>query len=114
LVAAPAPAGPHALGIGGRKRVVECFLIRQQYQEPTGLMPLTGLKSPEQRRIGFGKCQQGTLADVIGQLIYPLEIIQNTACGTNDLAELKRLQAPRGTDLEMLCFSNRTSGGLMR
>jgi hypothetical protein len=58
--------------------VVECFLICQQYQQPTGLMPVTRLKSLEQRSIGFGQCQQRTLADVIGQLIYPFEIIQNT------------------------------------
>jgi hypothetical protein len=36
------------------------------------------IESLHQRPIGFGKCQQRTLAELIGQLIYPFEIIQNT------------------------------------
>jgi hypothetical protein len=35
------------------------------------------LKSSEQRPIGFGKRQQRALADIIRQLIYPLEIVEN-------------------------------------
>jgi hypothetical protein len=58
--------------------VFECVLICQQYQQATGLTPVRRLKSSEQCAIEFGECLQGTLADVIGQLIYPLEIIQDT------------------------------------
>ena len=31
----------------------------------------------KQLPLGFGNCQQRTLADIVGQLIYPLEIVEN-------------------------------------
>jgi hypothetical protein len=57
--------------------VVECVLICQQHQQATGLAPARRLKSSEQCAIEFRKCLQGTLADVVGQLIHALEIIQD-------------------------------------
>jgi hypothetical protein len=57
--------------------MVECFLVRQQCQQAASLTPVTSLKSSKQPPIGFGNCQQRTLADIVGQLIYPLEIVEN-------------------------------------
>jgi hypothetical protein len=58
--------------------VVECVLICQQYQQATGLTTVRRVKSSEQCAIKLGECLQGTLADVICQLIYSLEIIEDT------------------------------------
>jgi len=46
--------------------MVECFLVRQQCQQAAGLTPVTRLKSSKQRPLGFGNCQQRTLADIVG------------------------------------------------